>query len=91
MGGASLLPLYHLYNMAVCQASSLERVICGHHVESFCGCFGTSSGTDGPSLVKLLVEESTRGTLCLLFCGNKQRMKTLTSSDVSISPDSCPD
>ena len=27
-------------------------------LESFCGCFGTFSGTEGPSLVKLPVEES---------------------------------
>ena len=27
-------------------------------LESFSGCFGTSSGTEGPSLVKLLVKES---------------------------------
>ena len=35
-----------------------DATVIGHVLRGFRRCFGTSSGTEGPSLVKLLVEES---------------------------------
>ena len=48
-------------------------------LESFRGCFGTSSGTEGPSLVKLPVEESAVFVLFVLlhmFCSTRYALSS---------------
>ena len=50
-----------------------HATVLGHVPQNFCGCFDTSSGTERPSLVKLLTEESvvkllpSASSLCCLY------------------------